>query len=158
MAFALEDYGVGVFAQLLVGKLDDVGLRNLLHSFDLMHHVGPADTVDKGVDVGIGAALVRVIFFHQLQLVVGHAGTQQRLVEVALAQFSHLLEQQVARLFERLTVLRPSVEEKHAVIREGVGIAIGREHLLRVDEIEVDEACLIIVEQRGSQDGQVVVR
>ena len=155
LALTLVDDGVALLAQVLVGPVDDILLRDLGHAVELVHLVGPVGAVDERVGEGEGAAVVVLGLPHELHLVVVDRCLDELLVEVARAQLGHLREQQVAHLVERLPGLRAACDDELSVVGLRRGVAVGHQDLLLLHEVEVDQTGLSVIDDAAHDVGHV---
>jgi len=160
-ALAFVDDGVTFGTEVFVGPLHDVLLGDLRHAVEPCDLVGPVCAADERIDIEYRAAVVLLERAHQLHFVVVDGRFNQFFIEVPLPQFCHLLQKQVADFVERLPRLGASGHEERTVIGLRRGIAVGREHLLLLVQVEVDQSGLSVVEDRThdvADVGRFVVR
>ena len=119
--------------------------------------VGPLLAVDERVDVEHGALVVFVELVHQLHLVVVDRSLDQPFVELSGANLCCFGQQQVAHFVQRLPGFGAAGHEERSVVGLRRGVGIGREHLLLLVQVEVNQACLPVVEDR-TYDVRHVVR
>ena len=160
-ALALVDDGVTLGAEVLVGPVHDVLLGDLRHAVDPCDFVCPVGSADERIDIEYRAAVVLLERAHQLHFVVVDGRFDQVFIEVPVPQFCYFRQKQVAYFVERLPGLGASGYEERAVIGLRRGVAVSREHLLLLVEVEVDQAGLAVVEDRThdvADIGRLVVR
>ena len=147
-ALALVNGCINLGIELLVGPRHDVGLGHLRQAVELLHRTLPVHTVDKGVDIGHRAVAVLFERLHLAALVVGDRRGEQLLVEIAGPQLPDLIEQHVARLFERLPRLGIADGHHHAVVGQLEALRTHAQHFLLLLDIDVQQAALAVRKQR----------
>ena len=123
-----------------------------------MHLVGPVGAVDERLHVEVGAALVLFVGVHHIHLEIVERGFDERFVEVAAAQPGHLIQKQVAHLFERLARLGAARHDELPVVGLDGHAAIGAQYLLLLVEIQVEQSGLAVAEDLSYELGRVARR
>ncbi len=147
-ALALVNGCIDLGIELLVGPRHDVGLGHLRQAVELLHRTLPVHTVDEGVDIGHRAVAVLFERLHLAALVVGDRRGEQLFVEIAGPQLPDLIEQHVARLFERLPRLGIADGHHHAVVGQLEALRTHAQHFLLLLDIDVQQAALAVRKQR----------
>ena len=103
-------------------------------------------SVDERLYEPVGTGVVAFLLFQLVQLEVVDVGFEQAFVKVAVAQLLQLAQQQVFHFVQRLSGFGASGHQEGAVVAHGHGIAVGKQCLLLLRQVEVDEAGLSVVQ------------
>ena len=158
LADVLVGSGVAVGAQVFLRPGDDVGLGDLRDPVHLPHGRLPRHPVDEGIHELVGPAAVGNQSLHLAEFVVGLGGLHERFGEVTVAEFGELGEDDVADLFQGLSLLGHAFHDHETVVSPVVVEDSGAQDGLVLVDVQVDETGLPVIEDGGHDVGNLALQ
>ena len=152
-AGVLVHYGVVGVGEVLLRPGHDIGLGEGLGVLDLLHLRGPAAALYEGVHHHAGAGAVVLQAVHHGQPIVGLGGVHQRFREITGGHTFHLRLDKGFGLLKGLAVFGQHLGQQDAPVGTGIGRYHHFQHLLGLDDIQVDEAGQAVGEDVAHEGG-----
>ena len=130
-----------VVLEMVLGKGHNLVLRHALQSCQRLHLLFPCGTVDKRLYEHIGTRLIALQGVVIAQLHVVDHRRQQVVREVTLLQLLNLGQQQLAHLFQRLSLLGRTSQYKGGVVHTRLHTCASTQHRHLMVDVQVNEAC-----------------
>ena len=93
-----------------------------------------------------------------IQFLIVQGRQQQILIEVATFQFVYLAQKQLLHFVERLPFLGLTCQQEEAVVEHRFSISTGIHHLHLLIQVDVQEACLAVIEHSTDQLERIVLQ
>ena len=156
-AGVLVHHGIVAGNKVLLCPGHQLLLRKGFGLTDLTHLLFPGEAVHEAVHHEAGTGLVAFQHAALGQAVVGDGRFEELLGEISAGDAVHLFPDNLFHFPEALPFLGGSLGQEDAPVGAGVGIDIGLQHALLLQDIEVDETGQAVIQDEAGDLGVLCI-